>query len=108
MVKLNCKAGDLAITVKSHNPENLGTIVTIKSPNGMVSWGKGTPEFTWLCEIASKGWLVYDVNGYVVTQKVGLVPDRCLKPITPPKSYLLDEFRDSAQISLELFDSEPM
>lgn len=107
MVNLNCKSGDLAITVRSHNPENLGTIVQIKSAKGLVAWGKREPEFTWLCEVASNGWLVYDLNGYVSTQKVGLIPDRCLKPITPPKNYLLNEFCDSDQLNLDLFNIEP-
>lgn len=106
MVNLNCKVGDLAITVKSHNPENLGNIVKIKSAHGLVKWGNCKPEFSWVCEIATNGWLVYEDKGYTFTKKVGLVPDRCLKPITPPKNYLLDEFCDSDQINLELFDTE--
>lgn len=101
MDKLNCSVGDLAITIQSHNPENLGTIVSITSAEGLISWDEREPEFTWNCEIATNGWLVYELNGYPITQKKGLIPDRCLKPITPPKNYLIEEIS-----AIEIFGSD--
>jgi hypothetical protein len=106
MTKLNCAVGDIAITVNCHNPENRGNIVAVKAAYGMKGWGKGEPEFTWECEILSNGWLVYDTDGYITTAKVGHVPDRCLRPITPPKSYLMDELAKSEQMSLDFFETE--
>jgi hypothetical protein len=37
-MKLNCSIGDLAITVKCHCPENLGSIVRIKKSKGLIAW----------------------------------------------------------------------
>ena len=101
MTKLNCSVGDLAIIVNCQNPENRGNIVVILSPFGAQSWGNCEPEFTWNCEIVSSGWLVYDLDGYITTSKVGLVPDRCLKPITPPKGYLIEDVDDSEFLNLD-------
>ena len=102
MIHVNCTVGDLAIVVRSHNPENLGSVVLIKSSKGLISWGKGDPEQTWLCEISSNGWLVYDNKGYTTSSKIGLIPDRCLKPITPPKNHLFDDQCENEQLNLNL------
>lgn len=106
MTRPNCSVGDLAITVNCQNPENRGNIVLILSAYGEQSWGNCEPEFTWNCEIVSSGWLVYDVDGYITTAKVGLVPDSCLKPITPPPGYLMEEVADSELISLDFYDAD--
>jgi hypothetical protein len=37
-MKLNCKAGDLAITVKCHVPDNLGKIEQIIAYEGLQEW----------------------------------------------------------------------
>ncbi|MBU3613285.1 hypothetical protein ICN46_00045 [Polynucleobacter sp. Latsch14-2] len=106
MTKLNCAVGDIAITVNCHNPENHGNIVSVKSAYGMQGWGKGEPEFTWECEILSSGWLVYDIDGYITTSKEGLIPDHCLRPITPPKNYLMDQLAKSEQMNIDLYETE--
>lgn len=114
MSKFNCSVGDLAITVRCKLPENRGNIAQIKSAVGMDEWvGAEEPLFTWMCEIATeKGWLAYDFDGYLETAKVGPVPDRYLRHLTPPKGYLMDEFSDSEQLQAQFhevdFSSQPL
>ncbi|CAM3681014.1 hypothetical protein [Polynucleobacter antarcticus] len=109
MSKLNCSIGDLAITVFCNLPENNGNIVRVTSAVGLNEWaGFEKPIFTWECEIASdNGWLVYDFDGYLESKKVGPVPDKYLRRLTPPKDYLLDEFEDSEPIQADLFSNNP-
>jgi len=93
-MKLNCSIGDLAITVKCHCPENLGSIVRIKKSKGLIAWpGEDALMQIWEVEVASSnGWLVYEQNGMVESYKVGPAPDAYLRRLTPPKGYLVDEF----------------
>jgi hypothetical protein len=58
MSKLNCKVGDLAITVRSEVPQNLGRIVHIIKPLGVEPWSSFGP-----------------------------VPDILLRPIVPPEGF---------------------
>lgn len=108
MSKLNCEVGDLAITVKCDVPANLGTIVQIKAAGGMKRWGPAKAEmFSWEVEVATEhGFLVYEYETHSETVKSGLVPDQCLRRITPPKGYLLEEFADAepVQMNLHLID----
>ena len=108
MSQLNCEVGDLAITVKCSLPENLGNIVRVVSAIGMKKWSPSeSPLFTWQVEIATEhGWLAYEYETYSETLKSGPVPDQCLRRITPPKGYLLEEFADAepVQKNLHLID----
>ena len=62
-MKLNCKAGDLAITVKCHVPDNLGKIVQIIAYEGLQEWANYP-------------------DGSIKKSKGGLVPDCFLRPIS--------------------------
>jgi hypothetical protein len=93
MNQLNCGVGDLAITVKCHCPENLGTIVRIKESKGVISWPQqeGLMQ-VWGVEVLSKSkWLVYELNGVISTCKEGPVPDAFLRRLTPPNACLNQE-----------------
>jgi hypothetical protein len=110
ITKLNCAVGDLAITVNCNLPENLGNIVRIKSAIGHKGWGCTEDElFTWECEIATEaGWLLYETDGYVSTAKVGPVPDKYLRRLTPPQGYLMDEFADSEQLQMDFHQTDAL
>lgn len=103
MNKLNCSVGDLAITVDSRLPENLGNIVRIVSADGFQEWpGFKGSLFTWNVEIASEtGLLHYRFDQVLKTVKSGPVPDRCLRRLTPPKGYLMDEFLEAEQLQID-------
>ena len=111
MPRLNCSIGDLAITVFCKLPENRGNIVRVKSAVGYRQWGANEmPMYTWEVEIATEhGWLAYEHSpGYLETQKSGLVPDKYLRRITPPRGYLLEESLDSEQLQIDLHETEPL
>ena len=102
-MKLNCKVGDLAITVKCHCPENLGSIVRIKKSKGLITWPQEEGLLqVWEVEVANaNGWLVYELNDLISSSKTGPVPDKYLRCITPPKGYLLDNFACPAQLAFD-------
>jgi hypothetical protein len=85
MNALNCRLGDVAITVKAEIPENLGNIVRIVGNHGEDSWfGFSSPVHLWEIETVEGGQLVYeydDGSREYLTQ--GLAPDAFLKPIAP-------------------------
>ena len=88
MTKLNCGVGDLAITVTCLNPENLGNIVEILKPVGFRRWINIAEQvFTWeVLAVGENSWLLYEIEGWPVTKKIGYVPDLYLRRITPPKN----------------------
>jgi len=106
--KLNCAVGDLAITVNSSLPENLGNIVRVISPVGFLEWPRfKEPLYTWNVEIASEaGLLHYRFNKELKTAKFGPVPDRCLRRLTPPQGYLMEEFADSEQLQMNFHEED--
>lgn len=78
---MNCKPGDMAVTIKSTNGENVGLIIEVVeflgADNGYVN--------LWNCKAA---WPIigYDVvNRKRVTTKVA-IPDAWLRPIRPPET----------------------
>ena len=80
MEKLNCSAGDLAIAIKTHNPSNIGSIVTLlrKHPNQYIIPDE-IGQFIWMVE--GSHLLTYTKGGRTYRQKRGAVPDSYLKPI---------------------------
>ena len=101
-MKLNCNIGDLAITVKCHCPENLGSIVRIKKSKGLIAWPKedGLIQI-WEVEVATiNGWLVYERNGMAETYKAGPAPDAYLRRLTPSTFSLRDRFANPEQLQL--------
>jgi len=87
MSKLNCGVGDLAITVHCVNPENMGNIDYILRPRGYKQCNHMPDKvFTWeVLAIGENSWLLYEIDDWPVSKKIGNVPDYCLRRITPPK-----------------------
>lgn len=103
MSKLNCAIGDLAIIVQCNIPENLGNIVRIITAEGFKEWeGHDQSIYTWNVEVATEGGaLYYQGEDGLEAYLSGPVPVRCLRRLTPPKGYLMDEFSDSEQLQLQ-------
>ena len=109
MNKLNCEVGDLAITIDCRIPENMGNIVKIISPDGFGEWeGHAEPLFTWNVEIATEGKVLHYrlKDGTIGKFNAGPAPDKYLRRLTPPKGYLMDEFMDSEQLQLNLYEQD--
>ena len=86
--KLNCKVGDLAVTVKCEIFQNLGKIVRIEQPVGYKKWRSFGQVFLWRVSVpenAAEG-LVYDFDGWVEERNEGEVPDMFLRPISGDSS----------------------
>lgn len=84
-MKLNCKVGDLAITVKCHVPDNLGKIVQIIAYEGLQEWANyPDPIPVWLIRAysGSDGLSYQYPDGSIKKSKGGLVPDCFLRPIS--------------------------
>ncbi len=84
-MKLNCKAGDLAITVKCDLPDNLGKIVQIIAYEGLREWPRyPDPIPVWLIKAysGSKSLSYLYPDGTVQKSNVGLAPDCFLRPIS--------------------------
>ena len=90
MNKLNCKVGDLAITVRSEVPQNLGRIVHIIKPLGVEPWSSFGPVQLWWVESlpGSEHLLHYEhADGTLEQKRQGPVPDILLRPIVPPEGF---------------------
>ena len=86
MLKVNCRIGDLAITVQAYNPENIGKIVRIIGSKGIGPWPdlEGVQQI-WLVESVTSGvTLKYTINDVPSYEMKGDAPDCFLKPIRPP------------------------
>lgn len=84
---MNCRPGDLAVTVRADLPENLGKIVRVISHEGNIAWsGFREPTCMWKVLAASASCpLVYEYpDGKRISALTGLVPDAFLRPIRPP------------------------
>lgn len=84
---MNCKPGDLALVVRSSNPENLMKIVEVIKPYdprdcGIVALDDSRQ--VWLCESLGSKLAWSDIAGTHTTRaQTGPIPDECLKPICP-------------------------
>ena len=90
MSKLNCKVGDLAITVRAELPQNLGRIVHIVRPLGIQAWSEFGPVHMWWVEAlpGSAHLLCYEnADGSIEQSRTGPVPDLLLRPIVPPAGF---------------------
>ncbi|MBT8539471.1 hypothetical protein G6736_08080 [Polynucleobacter paneuropaeus] len=108
--KLNCSVGDLAITVNCKIPENLGNIVRIVSSGGFQEWqGYSEPLYTWNVEVATEGGaLFYEGEDGIEAFTSGPAPDIYLRRLTPPQEYLLEEFSESEQLQMELYEQDSL
>ena len=89
MTKLNCKVGDLAITVNTELWMNQGFIVRVIEWIGMMEWSNFGLIPVWRVEPVNEFQFLYYKSGdWTEALEVGPVPDRCLRPITPPKGEL--------------------
>jgi len=85
MSNLNCRLGDLAVTVRAALPENLGNIVRIIGCHGVDEWwGFDVPTHLWEVQAIEGAYLTYEFeDGSRVYRETGLLPDSFLKPIAP-------------------------
>ena len=59
--------------------------------------------FTWELVVAGENsWFLYEVDGALITKKVGFIPDVYLRRITPPKSKKQAIHDASQQSGLDL------
>ena len=80
MRKLNCRPGDLAITVEAFNPINIGSIVRVLHKHHNQSALSVEPDdFLWYVEGAH--YLTYSKGEKVFRRKRGAAPDSSLRPI---------------------------
>ena len=80
MRKLNCRPGDLAITVEAFNPINIGSIVRVLHKHHNQSALSVEPDdFLWYVEAAH--FLTYSKGEKVFRRKRGAAPDSSLRPI---------------------------
>jgi hypothetical protein len=49
-----------------------------------------------------EGLLHYQYGQKIKTKKTGPVPDQCLRRLTPPQGYLMDEFADAEPVQMDL------
>ena len=85
MRTLNCRPGDLAVTIKAALSENLGRIVRVVSYHGRADWwGFDRPTDLWEIEALEGSYLVYELEDGTKEYRLrGLAPDTFLKPIVP-------------------------
>ena len=80
MRKLNCRPGDLAITVEAFNPINIGNIVRVLHKHHNQSALSVEPDdFLWYVEAAH--YLTYSRGLKFTRRKRGAAPDSYLRPI---------------------------
>ena len=80
MRKLNCRPGDLAITVEAFNPINIGSIVRVLHKHHNQSALSVEPDdFLWYVEAAQ--YLTYSKGEKLIRRKRGAAPDSYLRPI---------------------------
>ena len=80
MSKLNCRPGDLAITVEAFNPINIGSIVRVLHKHHNQSALIVEPDdFLWYVEAAH--YLTYSRGLKFTRRKRGAAPDSYLRPI---------------------------
>ena len=80
MRKLNCRPGDIAITVEAFNPINIGSIVRVLHKHHNQSALTVEPDdFLWYVEAAH--YLTYCKGEKVFRRKRGAAPDSYLRPI---------------------------
>ena len=100
-MKLNCKAGDLAITVGAFLNANRGRVVEVISPVGLIDWPDLGTVFVWnIAAPEGTPALVYlHQDNDLRFAREGECPDAFLRPIAPG-SHILD-IAEEAALALE-------
>jgi len=80
---LNCRPGDLAISVNTRLPENEGVIVQVVCRHvNTPGWNFGLKPTWWCASDEEMTWEMSDGSRIVAYE--GPVPDAVLRPIRPP------------------------
>lgn len=77
---MNCKPGDLAVIVRSHDQRNIGKLVTVLQPYDEVSWYITSPSVLHHC-----------IRGALQPGFVTAIYDAELRPIRDPGEDAVDE-----------------
>ena len=80
MRKLNCRPGDLAITVEAFNPINIGSIVRVLHKHHNQS-ALSVEPYAFLWYVEAPHYLTYSKGKKVFRHKRGPAPDSYLRPI---------------------------
>ena len=93
MLNINCRVGDLAITVQAYNPDNIGKIVRVIRSKGIGPWPDLVgPQQIWEIESATPGVaLIYSINDVPFLTQEGEAPDCFLRPIRPSSAEQTSE-----------------
>lgn len=98
-IYMRCELGTIAMIVNSKFSINRGIIVKVIEPMGLMHW----PDVDWgiipvwrvqvLCKQSS---IRYHLprKGELRRERIGLVPDRFLRPLTPLTGQMRFEFED--------------
>jgi hypothetical protein len=98
-IPLRCELGSIAMITNSKFSVNRGLIVKIIEPMGLMHW----PEIdwdvipVWRVKVLAQGHTIcYHLpkKGELRHEKVGLVPDRFLRCLTPLSGQMRFEFED--------------
>ena len=98
-IHLNCELGCIAMITNSKFSVNRGLIVKVIEPMGLMRW----PDFglsvfpVWRVQVLAQGHTIcYHLpkKGELRHEKVGLVPDRFMRSLTPLSGQLRFEFED--------------
>jgi len=98
-IPFNCELGCIAMIVKSKFSINQGIIVKVIEPMGLMHW----PDIdwgvipVWRVQVLAQGHTIcyhLPIKGKLRHEKVGLVPDRFLRSLTPLSGQLRFEFED--------------
>jgi hypothetical protein len=80
---MNCQPGDLAISISTELPENLGRIVrVVRRYENTPEWNYGT-RLAWWCECSDEMVWYFHARGEYRFAKEGPIPDDALRPIRP-------------------------
>jgi len=98
-IRMRCELGVTAIIVNSKFSINRGIIVKVIEPMGLMRWPGFSTEVmpVWRVQVLCKESAIrYHLprKGELRKERIGLVPDRFLLPLTPLTGQLRFEFED--------------
>jgi hypothetical protein len=99
---MNCRPGDLAISINTDWPENLGLIVrVVRRHINSREWNYGDRP-AWWCVCEQPMTWHFLISGRVVSAHEGPVPDESLRPIRPDADQRQDGCSEVRRASKEL------